>query len=145
VPPSSWRPEDVLPHRGQAILLHEIVEQSAESLVARVHISDVVAFWTSKGVPSFVGLEYMAQACGAWAGCDAQSRGEAPKIGFLLGSRDYEATVPYFKRGETLSITARLEFQDGKLGSFTCTIDCGGAIYATARVSVYRPDPEELT
>lgn len=143
--PFTWELEDVLPHRGPSLLLHEIASWDDGTVVARVHVADGVAYWTDEGVPSFVGLEYMAQACGAWAGCQAKRRGEPARIGFLLGSRDYEATVPYFKRGEVLTITARLEFQDGKVGSFNCAIESSGRAYATARITVYQPDPEELT
>jgi predicted hotdog family 3-hydroxylacyl-ACP dehydratase len=145
VQPFTWELQDVLPHRGRSILLHEIAAWDDEAVVARVRITDAVAYWTDQGVPSFVGLEYMAQACGAWAGCRARSRGEPARIGFLLGSRDYEATVPYFKRDEVLTITARLDFQDGKVGSFNCTIESNGTAAATARITVYQPDPEELT
>ena len=38
-------------------------------------------------VPAWVGIEYMAQAIAAWAGCRARAAGKPPQLGFLLGSR----------------------------------------------------------
>jgi predicted hotdog family 3-hydroxylacyl-ACP dehydratase len=135
-----WTLEDVLPHRPPFILLDNIESWNEKEIVSTVIIGDASPFLAEKGVPAFVGLEYMAQTCGAWAGCRAQTKGEDVSVGFLLGSRDYIATRHFFLRGEVLKVKAELDFLDGGLGSFKCSIRDVDALLATATVVVYQPN-----
>jgi len=94
-------------------------------------------------VGAWVGIEYMAQAIAAHAGWLAQERGDAVKVGFLLGSRKYEAKVSYFAPGDVLHVHAhRVLRAENGLGAFECRIDIvgGEAAAATATVTVFQPD-----
>ena len=51
----------------------------------------------------------MAQAVAAWSGARARGAGGSPRIGFLLGSRRYEAREPVFAAGAELRVSARCE------------------------------------
>jgi predicted hotdog family 3-hydroxylacyl-ACP dehydratase len=135
----NWALEDVLPHRPPFILLDKIESWSKTGIVSTVRIGDISQFVEERGVPAFVGLEYMAQTCGAWAGCRARNEGGNIEVGFLLGSRDYKATRNFFHRGEVLQIRAELDFLDGGLGSFKCSIHEAETLLATAMVVVYQP------
>jgi predicted hotdog family 3-hydroxylacyl-ACP dehydratase len=132
-------PIECLPHRPPMLLLDRIVRHDRDSLVAKVEVGPSTLFRTDGGVPSYVGLEYMAQACGAYAGALAHDAGEPAKIGFLLGTRDFSAEVPLFRDGECLTVTAALLYRDEGMASFDCKIEIDGKRLASARLSVYQP------
>lgn len=130
----------LLPHAGAMVLLDRVVSADAESLCAEVAIRSGGLFCTSEGVGGWVGIEYMAQAIGAYAGYEAWVRGESVKIGFLLGARQYECRRPFFTPGSILKIhIRRLLVGDNGLASFECRIDDGGGEAATATLTVFQP------
>ena len=52
-------------------------------------------------VPAVVGIEYMAQAIAAGAGPSARGKGEAARMGFLLGCRNLTIAVDSFQVGDS--------------------------------------------
>jgi predicted hotdog family 3-hydroxylacyl-ACP dehydratase len=96
-------------------------------------------------VPSWVGIEYMAQAVSAWSGARALRGGGRPRIGLLLGTRRYDARCPAFPGGRTLRVSVRCELMaDNGLGLFDCSIHLDGDEVATGRLSVFEPaDPPD--
>src|SRR5262245_54266128 len=105
--------ETVVPQRPPMILIDEIVTREAGRIVVEVTIRNTGLFFQpGRGVPSHVALEWMAQACAAFAGCEAIDGGGAVRIGFLLGSRDFWAPRAWFAEGERLYIGAYLEYRD---------------------------------
>lgn len=135
---------DLLPHRPPMVLLDEIVSCDAASAVAKTTIRRTSPFIAGGGVPVYVGLEYMAQVCGAYAGAIARAKGEAVKIGFLLGTRQYRAHVPRFRVGEQLTISASVLYLDSEMAAFDCRIEIDGRLAAEAQLTVYQPDPAQL-
>lgn len=133
---------DLLPHGPESILLDRMTAKDADSVTVAVEIRlDTPFLVAGQGVPAHVGLEYMAQACGAFAGLDARARGETARVGFLLGTRRYVAARLWFVEGETLSVTAQLVLQDGPMAVFACRITAGEAGLASAQLTVYQPAP----
>jgi predicted hotdog family 3-hydroxylacyl-ACP dehydratase len=97
-------------------------------------------FCSGGGVGAWVGIEYMAQAIGAWAGYNARLRGEPVKLGFLLGTRRYECRRAIFLLGSVLRVHVQRLFQnENGLGSFECAIDNQEGRVATATVTVFQP------
>lgn len=137
----------LLPHAGAMVLLDRVIAADDESLCAEVTIRSDSLFCTADGVGAWVGLEYMAQAIAAYAGYIAYRRGEAVKIGFLLGTRRYECERPFFSVGARLRIRIRRVFQsENGMGSFECRIDDGSAQLASVTLTVYQPvDDAQLT
>lgn len=129
-----------IPHRGAMQLLGRLVAHDADSVVAEARVPFDGLFLEAAGMPAWVGIEYMAQAIAAWAGVQARARGEAPKLGFLLGTRRYACTRAHFERGRVLRIEARREVMgDNGLGVFACRIRDGEEELAAALVSVFEP------
>jgi len=135
----------LLPHRPPMILLDEVVAWDGVSLVAAVTIRADTLFLEPDGVPAHIGIEYMAQTCGAFAGAQALAAGQPVRIGFLLGTRRYTAHRPWYRIGERLTITASLVYADVEMGNFDVRIEVAGALAATAQLNVYQPsrDPAE--
>jgi predicted hotdog family 3-hydroxylacyl-ACP dehydratase len=132
--------EHLLPHRPPMILIDELLAYDDARARAAVIIRDTSLFLEPEGVPSHIGLEYMAQTCGAHAGALALEHGGVVKIGLLLGSRQYRAHVPHFRRGERLEICVSAVYRDGEVGAFDCRIEIGGAAVAEAQLTVYQPE-----
>jgi predicted hotdog family 3-hydroxylacyl-ACP dehydratase len=142
-PSTTWPPHAMdawLPHRGAMSLLDAIVHHDDLTVVARVCVPADGPFTGADGVPAWVGIEYMAQAVAAWSGARARSAGGSPRIGYLLGSRRYEAAVPAFEIGAELEVFAQCELMgDNGLGMFDCRITRDGLVLASGRLSVFEP------
>ena len=134
----------LLPHKPPMILIDEIVGYDDNSLIAAVTITEASLFLTPDGVPGHVGIEYLAQACGAYAGVHALDSGDPVRIGLLLGTRDYRVLVPWFRRGDQLRISVAMVFRDKPLAVFACSITIGGKIVADAQLKVYQSDDDQL-
>ncbi len=135
-----WPVEDLLPHAPPMLLLDEALSCDAEGASAAASMRPDHPFARPEGVPAHVGIEFMAQTCGIWAGGAAKRGGASVRLGFLLGTRRYKAVRPFFHFGERLEITARLVFLDQGMGVFDCRIaDGAGDVLAEAQLSVYQP------
>jgi predicted hotdog family 3-hydroxylacyl-ACP dehydratase len=129
-----------VPHRGDMSLLAGVERCDELAVEARVRVPADGLFTTPDGVPAWVGIEYMAQAIAAWSGARARAGGGSPRIGYLLGSRRYEAMVPAFAAGSELRVFAQSELMaDNGLGMFDCRIEQDGRVVATGRLSVFEP------
>lgn len=132
--------ESVVPHRGRMLMVDQLLASEPDSVVVSAEVRADNLFADAKGVPTWVGIEYMAQAIAAWAGCRALARKEPAKIGFLLGTRRYDSNCQHFPLGMTLRIEATRElFGENGLGMFSCRILAGESVLASAHVSVYEP------
>jgi predicted hotdog family 3-hydroxylacyl-ACP dehydratase len=135
----------LLPHGPPMILLDEVLSSDETSLSAALTIRENSLFLEARGVPAHIGIEYMAQACGAYAGLKALERGEPVRIGLLLGTRGYEARVRWFHVADYLVVSVSETYRDGHMGAFDCRIDRQRELVATAQLNVYQPDdPETL-
>lgn len=139
----SWPIEDLLPHARPMLLLDEALDCHAEGSRAVVTIRAELPFAGPFGVPAHVGIEFMAQACGLWAGGNARAQGRPPQLGYLLGTRRYRAVAAFFPLGARLEVITHLVFQDGGMGVFDCRIeDRSGTVLAEAQLSLFQPDDE---
>jgi len=132
--------EQVIPHRGQMRLIDRLLAWDEHSVVAELRVPADAIFGDAHGVPAWVGVEYMAQTVAAWAGCRARGRGAEPSIGFLLGTRRYQADTDRFSAGALLRVEARCELMgDNGLGMFACRILQQDQVLASANISVFEP------
>ncbi len=133
--------EVLLPHRSPMILLSRAVDYSDDFAQAVVEINAQSAFFDAalSGVPTWVGMEYMAQTIGIWAGHQQLSRNKAVQAGFLLGCRSYSCNSAVFPVGCTLQLSAKPVYTDESgLGAFDCEIRSDN-ILATAQIKAFRP------
>ena len=143
----TWPPHAMdawVPHRGAMSLLDTVEHCDGEGIEARVRVPAGGLFEGADGMPAWVGIEYMAQAIAAWSGARARTGGGSPRIGYLLGSRRYEAAVPAFEPGAELRVFAQCELMgDNGLGMFDCRIECDGRVLASGRLSVFEPQDQD--
>lgn len=137
---------ELVPHSGAMVLLDRVVSADDDNLCAEVRIHAASMLADAHGVGAWVGIEYMAQAIAAHAGWKAWQKNQDVKVGFLLGSRKYQAGVPVFALGSVLRVHVHRVLQgENGLGAFDCRIDLaeaapGAPSLATATVTVFQPD-----
>ncbi|MDH5720283.1 MAG: 3-hydroxylacyl-ACP dehydratase [Spirochaetia bacterium] len=134
---------DLLPHDPPMVVVDELVSFQDDSAVGAVAINSESMFLNESGeVPSWVGIEYMAQTIGLYVGALAKKNKKPIKLGFLLGTRRYEASIPAFKKGVKYKIEAKVLVQKDGLGAFECIIfnDKMNEKLITAQINVFRPE-----
>lgn len=134
--------EILLPHRAPMVLLTRVVDYGEHFAQAVVHITEQSLFFDTalSGVPAWIGVEYMAQTIGIWAGHQQRLRDKPVQAGFLLGSRSYSCNTAVFPKGCTLQLSAKPVYTDDSgLGAFDCEIRCDD-ILATAQIKAFRPE-----
>jgi predicted hotdog family 3-hydroxylacyl-ACP dehydratase len=99
-------------------------------------------FVTEEGWPGWVGAELMAQTVAAWGGLQRLKNQKKVQLGFLLGARRYECSIPVFPVGARLEILGKIELiSEQGLAVFDCAIFMNGepVPVATANLNVFQP------
>ncbi|HVC38105.1 MAG TPA: hypothetical protein VNF46_06850 [Gammaproteobacteria bacterium] len=137
---------DLLPHQGRAVLIDEVLTDSEDSIRVAARITREHPFFVAgHGVPSWAGIELMAQAIAAHAGLSGRRSQRPPRVGMLLGTRRYQAGTLYFREGARLEILAEQEFSDtGGITACACTILCDGRTLAQATLIIVEIGQESM-
>lgn len=140
--------EDVIPHRGDALLIDRVVAVDERRLLASLTVRRGTAFSGARGeLPGWVAPEIMAQAVAAYAGCRSlRERGHAMPMGLLLGVRDLRLEVEAFEPGDDVVVEVRCSSSDDDgRGVFDCELNTRGGLAATATLTAFQPqDPAVL-
>ena len=116
--------QNCLPHSAPMVLIDKVLNVDMKNQIVKtsVKIHDDKIFFNKEinGISPLVGIEFMAQTIGCYAYYKAGKT--IPKIGFLLGTRQYENKLEKFENGKTYIITAREIYGDNELVSFECLI-----------------------
>lgn len=132
--------EQLLPQARPMVLLDEVVGWSETAIEAALTVRPATPFLVpGKGVPAHVAIEWMAQACAAFVGAEAHALGLPVRIGFLLGTRDFMAQCRWFRVGKRFAVHATLDYRDGEMGVFGCTVLDRQEVVASAHLTVYQP------
>jgi len=141
---SAWPPiADLLPHGPEARCIDEIVAfDPAGALAARLTVNDGLVMYDSgrRGIPAWGGIEIMAQAAGLHHGLTARAAGRGrPRVGYLIGVRNFHAAAGILAAGETLDVLAEnLTPDSGDLAQFDCLILTDGVVRVRAVLTVMR-------
>ena len=136
--------ETLLPHDRPMILIDRVINFREDYIHASVRIHENSPFLEQGEVPSYVSLEYMAQTVGAWNGLLARQNNTAPKIGFLLGTRQLTLDIPSFKVGDDLEVYGEAKYNDEEMASFECWVEVEKSRVAHAILNVYKPKTVEI-
>ena len=132
--------DSLLPHARPMILLDRVYERLADGIVTELLVRPGLPFFQEgHGIPAHVALEWMAQSCGAHVGAMAMDTAAPVRVGFLLGTRDFNCRVSWFTPGQIVHITARLIYHEDETAVFDCQAGLGQEILATAQLTVYQP------
>lgn len=131
---------DLIPHAGGMLLLDRVLSHQATHTVCATSADRSPLFANSDGsVPSWVGVEYMAQCAAVHGELANRSRGQEPRPGMLLGSRRIEIHADVFAAGDSLEVTARHHMGESGLVAFDCSIRSAssGETLVEGRVNLY--------
>lgn len=140
---------ELLPHKAPMVLVDRLLSYDLQNLECRCAVaitSDCCFFEPGLGVPSYVGVEYMAQTVGVLSGI--QQRGQstqAPRLGFLLGFDLTRQQCEWFVPGQELVVAIRHEWGDQNLMQLNATIADAhdGRLLSEAKMNVFSPpDPD---
>lgn len=130
-----------VPHGEPMSLLDEIVAYDGEIIETVVTIGSGSMFFCPQGVPSWVGMEYMAQAIGAAAGLRMVASGGEVQLGFLVSIRKIAFADDFFPPGMRLRVFAQeVIIAANGLATFDCWIKSGDVELARARINVFQPE-----
>lgn len=144
--PCPYAASELLAHAPPMILIDEALGWAPGMFEAAVNVSAQSPFsLEGQGVPAYVGVEYMAQTCGLYAGFEARRRNQPVRIGFLLGTRNFHTDVDWFALGDRLIVRVCQTFCEAPMGVFDCAIVRDEREIASARLNVYQPleDPKQ--
>jgi predicted hotdog family 3-hydroxylacyl-ACP dehydratase len=134
--------EELLPHRGTMLLLDRLIEFENDSTIAEYAPRGDAWYADVDGrMPSWIGIELMAQTVAAHVCLVKRSAGLMPKHGVLLGTRRYNSSLSSFSTDKTLRIQVTMIFSDiSGLGAYNCSISSDTEELATATLKVFEPD-----
>jgi predicted hotdog family 3-hydroxylacyl-ACP dehydratase len=131
---------ELVPHSGAMLLLDRILSHEATHTVCATTSDSGSLFANSDGsVPSWVGMEYMAQCAAVHGELTNRNRSEEPRPGMLLGSRRLQLHQDAFAAGDPLEVTARHHMGEAGLVAFDCSIRSltSGETLVEGRVNLY--------
>ncbi len=140
---------ELIPHRGEVLLLDRVLEHDGESTTSRVAVDRQTWLKSENGsVPGWVALEYMAQCIAAHEGIRAHLEGRPPVRGSLAAAVGVHLHRSCFEPGELLRVHTRCVRGRPGLGvlSHFCTVhedgEAGeGQLLAEGRLSISIPKP----
>ena len=132
--------DSLLPHARPMILLDRVIARDTEQLVAEVMVRPETPFFRpDQGVAAHVAVEWMAQACGAYVGARTLDAGMPVRVGFLLGTRDFNCRIAWFGSGNILTVSAVLTYRQDDVAVFDCKVSRQDEDVATAQLTVFQP------
>lgn len=140
--------ETLLPHKSPMMLLNECLDAGEDFVVARCVIGENCRLFRLPDgrFGSWLLIELMAQTVGVFAGLKNRDQGNAPKIGFLLGTRHFDTNIGFLNEGDEVVIKANCIFfgQEGLPSQFQCQAEIKAQSVATANLTVYEPESVEI-
>jgi len=101
----------IVPHRDRMVLLSRVVAYDLEeqSIETEYDITEDCIFYDSsaKGVPAWVGFEFIAQSICAYCGIRDKKNGVPPKKGFIMAVSQLQMGLPFFRTGSIITIKTR--------------------------------------
>jgi predicted hotdog family 3-hydroxylacyl-ACP dehydratase len=134
--------EELVPHRGAMLLLESVSAAGEASIEAHATVRAGAWYLDADGaMPSWIGIELMAQAAAALAGLNGKkTTGVPPRPGVLLGTRAYRAAAGSFPQGARLLVSARLaQADESGFAAYDCAIRGPDGTLAEATLKVFAP------
>ena len=139
---------ELVPHKGKMFLLNRVQSYSLEtiSITTEIDITREDLFYEEDlgGVPAWVAFEYMAQSISALSGIYGRSRGEKPKVGFIMSVNSFKANVPIFKVGETVVVTVRQTIRMDMAVTFDGTAKVGETLAVSATLNTVEVEDPKM-
>jgi predicted hotdog family 3-hydroxylacyl-ACP dehydratase len=138
-------PRPFLPHEGDTVLLDAVWAESATRTRATATVRAGTPFFDDAGSglpgwPAWLAIELLAQVVAASAGLREYRPGVRPRLGLLLGARQFSPRVEWLPEGARLALTVDESSRDEDgMGVYDGQVAVAGEVVASATLSVYLP------
>lgn len=135
---------ELIPHAGPMVFVTDVLGGDEKQTFCGVRVEELALFRDPDGtLPAWAGIEPMAQCVAAHGGREARRRGQAPRVGFLLGCRRLEIRAERLEPGVDYAVSAA-QVWGGETGlvSFDCQlyeVPSGRRLLA-GRINAYLPE-----
>lgn len=133
----------IIPHRGKMVLLSRVTAYNKKeySLSAEYDIGPDCLFYDPplQGVPSWVGVECMAQGISALSGIISRDEGKEPRPGFILSISQLKLAVPLLRSGTVIQIQVQEDCRINGVFTYDCQIS-GPFFVGGAKLTVMEAD-----
>ena len=140
---------ELVPHKGKMLLLDRVQNYSLEdvNITTEIDISRNSLFYEDDlgGIPAWVAFEYMAQSISALSGIYGRTKGDKPKVGFIMSVSGFKADIPVFKDDETVVVTVHETVRMDKAVTFDGVAKVGDKIAVTATLNTVEVDDPKAT
>jgi predicted hotdog family 3-hydroxylacyl-ACP dehydratase len=134
----------LLPHQGKMFLLSRLRNYDLDKrvLIGEYDITGDCLFYDTvlEGIPSWVGIELIAQSISALSGLKGRRKGEKPRPGFILSVSDMRMDIPVLRAGTTAVIAIREDFKMDAVYTFHGTVSSEGKKAVEAKLTVMEVD-----
>lgn len=127
---------ELVPQRPPMLLLDAVTRQEGDTIACAAELRADNLFVREGRAPAALALEYMAQAIAALHGLRARARGEAVRVGLLVGCRALQLHADWLRVGDALQVQARRAFADGALAEYSASVTRGDELVAEAVLHV---------
>lgn len=136
------------PHQSPMLLLDRVLsyQEAPPSLEAELDVGPGSVFFdpARQLIPGWIGFEYIAQSIAVLAGLIQRVRGEEPRLGFIMGVRDFETFSEGFRLGDKVSVRIRQVFREGPVAVFEGDVLVKEQLAARGILNTIEADSETL-
>lgn len=130
-----------LPQTGRMAMLTRIVDYGEDWLLAEADLAQDNIFAEKSQLPAWACIEIMAQGIAALAGVQAHLAGHEVPMGFLLGTRKFQAEAAFLPLPCTVRVRVQESIRDATgFGVYHTALWLGETLFAQANLNVFSPD-----
>ncbi|MCA9688811.1 MAG: hypothetical protein KC636_04330 [Myxococcales bacterium] len=134
---------ELLPHKPPMRLVDAITSIDGGAIVCRATITEDTPFVAGGEVSNLLALELFAQTAATLCAARAYGRGQAMRVGVLLGVRELTLEAPTLAVGDVLEVDVRERWSDARVGNFRCQLRRDGVVLASGAINVQSGAPEQ--
>lgn len=134
---SDLSPEDLVPHRGNALFLRRVLRYEGDAIECVGVIPVGSPFVRDGQAPAFVGLELAAQAAAALQALGSSAEAKAPQPGYLVGVREAHFKVASIPADREIHARVRRTGRAGPLSVHEVEVVVAGADCVKGVISTY--------
>jgi predicted hotdog family 3-hydroxylacyl-ACP dehydratase len=130
-------PETLVPHRGNALFLRQVLRHEADSIECIGVIPGSSAFVRDGRAPAYVGLELAAQAAGALEALSSEEAPLVPRAGYLVGVREARFASEWIPADSEVHARVRRTGRAGPLTVHDVVVEVAGVECVAGVISTY--------
>lgn len=136
------------PHQSRMLLIDRVDNFSIDNgiLSSSLIINESSEFFNKdkEYVPIWVSFEYMAQSIATLSGIAQRMISNDPKIGFIIGIRDFKSFNIGFKVGNEVNINIKETYRENNIAVFEGKTYVGSKLYSSASLNVVESNQDIL-